>query len=471
MCWFHQPCYNKCTSKLFQEVKITGTNVDKHYKFMTETPVGRLVIKLGIPTTISMLVTNIYNMADTYFVGTLGTSASGAVGIVFGLMAIIQAVGFMFGHGAGSIISRRLGAKDSETANLVASASFFSAIIFGAVIGAAGIVFSDSFLRLLGSTETILPFAKDYAVWILMAAPLMTASFVLNNILRYEGKAALAMVGLTIGGGLNILGDWLLIDVFSFGIEGAGISTAVSQAISFTILLSMFLRGKTQSRISLRLFKKGLPHLKNIIFTGFPSLTRQGLSSIATMLLNNSAGLYGDAAVAGMTIVGRICFFIFAVGLGIGQGYQPVCSFNYGAKKYIRVKKGFIFTFVVGSALLTALAVAGLFVSDYLVGFFRDDPDVIAIGSFALKIQLCALVFQPLSICINMTLQSVGKNKAATFLSAVRSGVAFIPVIIILSKLIGLTGVQIAQPVADVLTFMVAVPFTVSFFKHLPKDE
>lgn len=452
-------------------MKNTETNADKHYKFMTETPVGKLVIKLGIPTTISMLVTNIYNMADTYFVGTLGTSASGAVGIVFGLMAIIQAVGFMFGHGAGSIISRKLGAKDTETANLVASTSFFSSIIFGALIGVAGILFSDSFLRLLGSTETILPYAKDYAFWILLAAPIMTASFVLNNILRYEGKAALAMIGLTIGGGLNIFGDWLLIDVFALGINGAGISTAVSQAVSFTILLSMFLRGKTQSKISLNMFKKGLPQIKGIVATGFPSLTRQGLSSIATMLLNNTAGFYGDAAVAGMTIVGRICFFIFAVGLGIGQGYQPVCSFNYGAKKYSRVKKGFSFTLFVGGALLACLALVGLFFSDHLVGFFRDDPEVIAVGSFALKVQLCALVFQPLSICINMTLQSVGKNKAATFLSAVRSGVAFIPVIIILSKLMGLTGVQISQPVADVLTFAIAVPFTVSFFKKLPKDE
>ena len=316
----------------------TNTNADKQYKLMTETPVGKLIVKLGIPTTVSMLVTNIYNMADTYFVGTLGTSASGAVGIVFGLMAIIQAVGFMFGHGAGSIISRKLGAKDNETANIVASTAFFFSIGSGVLISIFGIAFSKPFLRLLGSTETILPFAEDYAFWILLAAPVMTASFVLNNILRYEGKAALAMIGLTVGGGLNIFGDWLLIGVFDMGISGAGISTALSQTVSFLILLSMFLRGKTQSKFSFKSLKKGIPELKNIMYTGLPSLTRQGLSSVATMLLNNTAGLYGDAAVAGMTIVNRICFFIFAVGLGIGQGFQPVCAFNYGAKKYKRVK-------------------------------------------------------------------------------------------------------------------------------------
>ncbi len=448
----------------------TNTNADKQYELMTETPVGKLIIKLGIPTTVSMLVTNIYNMADTYFVGTLGTSASGAVGIVFGLMAIIQAVGFMFGHGAGSIISRKLGAKDNETANIVASTSFFFAIVSGALISVFGIIFSEPFLRLLGSTETILPFAKDYAFWILLAAPVMTASFVLNNILRYEGKAALAMIGLTVGGGLNIFGDWLLISVFNMGISGAGISTAVSQTVSFIILLSMFLRGKTQSKFSVKSLKKGVPELKNIMYTGLPSLTRQGLSSVATMLLNNTAGLYGDAAVAGMTIVNRICFFIFAVGLGIGQGFQPVCAFNYGAKKYKRVKKGFFFTWGVGELLLAILAVIGLIFSDSLVGFFRDDPEVIKVGSFALKMQLVALFFQPLSICTNMMLQSVGKNKHATFLSAIRSGVAFIPALLILSRFLGLTGVQIAQPVGDVITFFISIPFMVSFFKHLGKE-
>ncbi len=438
---------------------------------MTETPVSSLIIKLGIPTTVSMLVTNIYNMADTYFVGTLGTSASGAVGVVFGLMAIIQAFGFTFGHGAGSIISRRLGAKDKATADAVASVSFFCCLLCGLIITVAGLLFSTPFLKLLGSTDTILPFAKDYALWIFLAAPVTMTSFVLNNILRYEGKASLAMIGLTTGGILNIFGDWLLINVFDMGIAGAGISTAVSQCISFFILLSMFLRGKTQSQISLRKFKAGLPQIRNIIATGFPSLMRQGLSSVSTMLLNNLAGLYGDAAVAGMTIVNRICFFVFAVGLGIGQGYQPVCAFNYGAKKYRRVKKGFLFTLGIGELFLSILAVIGLLCSDFLVGIFRDDPQVVAVGSFALKAQLLALFFQPLSICSNMTFQSVGKNKPATFLSMLRSGLVFIPVILILSNQIGLTGIQIAQTVTDVITFFLSMPFIIYFFRHLPKTD
>lgn len=456
---------------VYAEVIITNKSNAEHYKQMTEMPVSKLIIKLGIPTTISMLVTNIYNMADTYFVGTLGTSASGAVGVVFGLMAIIQALGFTLGHGAGSIISRKLGAQETEDANLVASASFFTSLIVGALVTVSGVFLMNPLLKLLGSTETILPYAKDYALWILLAAPITMASFVLNNILRYEGKALLAMIGLTTGGILNIFGDYILIKFFHMGISGAGISTAVSQFISFFILLSMFLRKKTQSCLSLKCFITGIPHLKNIVYTGFPSLMRQGLSSISTMLLNNAAGLYGDAAVSAMTIVNKICFFIFAVGLGIGQGYQPVCSFNYGAKKYSRVRKGFFFTLFTGEALLSVLAIIGLLLSDGLVGIFRDDPAVIEIGSFALKAQLFALFFQPLSICANMTFQSIGKNKSATFLSALRSGLVFIPTLLILSNTIGLTGIQISQTVTDAVTFFVTLPFAVTFFKSLPKDN
>ena len=437
---------------------------------MTKTPIPKLILQLGIPTTISMLVTNIYNMADTYFVGTLGTSASGAVGVVFGLMSIIQALGFTLGHGAGSIISRKLGAKEYSVANLVASTSFFTSLIVGLFVTIVGIVFMNPLLRLLGSTDTILPFARNYAFFILLSAPIMMASFVLNNILRYEGKAALAMIGLTTGGLLNIFGDWLLINVFKMGITGAAIATAVSQLISFFILLSMFLLRKTQSTISIKDYPKSIKQLKDIIPTGFPSLMRQGLTSISTMLLNNSAAVYGDAAVAAMTIVNRICFFIFAVGLGLGQGYQPVCSFNYGAKKYSRVKKGFFFTLFTGEAMLSLLAIVGLFLSDGLVGLFRDDPAVIEIGSFALKIQLFALFFQPLSICCNMTFQSIGKNKAATFLSALRSGLVFIPLILILSCVLGLLGIQITQTATDAITFFITLPFAVSFFKNLPKD-
>lgn len=444
----------------------------EQYKKMTETPVSKLIIMLGIPTTISMLVTNIYNMADTYFVGTIGTSASGAVGIVFGLMAIIQAFGFMFGHGAGSIISRRLGAKDIESASRFASTSFVCAMLAGILIEVLGLVFINPLMILLGSTKTILPYARTYAVFILLAAPLMASSCVLNNILRYEGRAALAMIGLTAGGVLNIFGDWFLMTKCNLGVMGAGISTAISQTISFSILLSMFLGGKTQSKLSLRRITRELGDVLMICKTGLPSLMRQGLSSIATMFLNSYAGSYGgDAAVAAMAIVNRICFFFFSVGLGIGQGFQPVAAFNYGAKKYSRVRSGFFFTWVVGEVVLGCIAVTGMLFSSHLVKFFRDDPKVIEIGNFALAVQLAALFFLPLSVCANMMFQSIGKNGVATVLSALRSGLVFIPVIMLLSEVMGLTGVEISQPISDVLTFFISVPFLIRFFRELPKED
>lgn len=443
----------------------------QQYKKMTETPVPRLIITLGIPTTISMLVTNIYNMADTYFVGKIGTSASGAVGIVFGLMAIIQAFGFMFGHGAGSIISRRLGAKDVESASKFASTSFVSSLAVGAAITVLGFLFLNPLMRLLGSTDTILPYARTYASFILLAAPFMASSCVMNNILRYEGRAALAMVGLTSGGILNIFGDWLLMEGFGLGVMGAGLATAVSQIISFCILLFMFLSGKTESKFALKWVTKDIGDVVMICKTGLPSLMRQGLTSVSTMVLNGQAAIYGDAAVAAMSIVNRICSFIFSVALGIGQGFQPVSAFNYGAKKYGRVRQGFCFTLGLAEVLLGTIAVVGMIYSSHFVAFFRNDPKVITIGNFALSVQLAALFFQPLTVCSNMLFQSVGKNGKATFLAMLRSGLCFIPVIALLSKVLGLTGVEISQTVADVLAFFISLPFTLRFLGELKREE
>ena len=418
---------------------------ENQYDKMTKSPVAPLVVKLGVPTTISMLVTNIYNMVDTMFVGKLGTSASGAVGIVFGFMAILQAFGFMYGQGAGSIISRRLGQKDNETSTRIASTSFFMAIVTGIIICILGFIFNDKLIYLMGSTDTILPYAKDYIKYILLAAPFMTSTFVMNNILRFEGKASLAMIGLMAGAILNIAADPLFMFVFDMGIAGAGLSTALSQLVSFGILLFMFLSGRSQSKLSIFKITRKFGDVAEIIATGFPSLVRQGLQSIATMALNRQAKIYGDAAVSAMSIVSRISMFIFAVGLGIGQGFQPVCGFNYGAGKYSRVKKAFRFTLIVS--------------------------EVIAFGTPALQYQCYALFLQPLIVLSNMTLQSTGKKGMATILSMLRSGIFFIPLIYILSATLGALGIQLSQPISDVLSFFVAAPVIIHFLNKLPQDK
>ncbi|MCM1287616.1 MAG: MATE family efflux transporter [Clostridium sp.] len=452
-----------------------GTHQDAagtaNYEKMVNTPVARLVTRLAIPTIISMMVTTIYSMADTYFVGKLGNSASGAVGVVFGLMAINQAVGFMFGHGAGSIVARRLGERDPENATKYTSVSFFASLLAGVCVTAFGLIFITPLMKLLGSTETILPYAKDYGRFILMAAPVSMGSFVLNNILRYEGKAYLSMIGLTIGGIINIALDPVCIFIFDLGIAGAGISTALSQCVSFLILLSMFLRGKTQSKISLTTACANVGMVILVMQTGFPSFLRQGLTSVSTMILNSMAGNYGDEAVAAMSIVNRICFFIFAVGLGIGQGFQPVAAFNYGAKRFERVRKAFYFTWAAGEVLLGILAIIGIILSGNLVGIFRDDKSVIEIGTVALRYQLLALFVQPFSICTSMLFQSVGENKKAAFVSLLRSGACFIPLLLLFSNLFGLFGIQIAQPAADLLTFLLTLPIGVSYMIKLKRLE
>lgn len=444
---------------------------DSQYDMMTKQPVESLILKLGLPTTISMLVTSIYNMADSYFVGQINTSASGATGIVLGLMAILQAIGFMFGHGAGSIISRKLGAKDIESARKFSATSFYLALIAGIIILILAMTFLIPLMMLLGSTDTILPYAKTYATCILFAAPALVSSCVMNNILRYEGRAFFAMIGLTSGGIINIFLDALFMQYMGMGILGAGLATAISQYISWSILLSMFIRKKTQSSFALSYVRFDLETVSDIVTTGLPSLARQGLASISTMLLNNTAGYYGDAAIAAMSIVNRISMFIFSVALGIGQGFQPVAGFNFGAGRYSRVKKGFFFTLTFGSILLGIAAITVFMNAGEFIRVFRDDPRVIEIGITAMHAQCISLFFVPFQVCNNMMFQSIGYKFNATLLSTLRNGVCFIPALLILSYILGLFGIQIAQAVADITTFFICIPFTVSFFLKLPEDK
>ena len=443
---------------------------DAQYKKMTETPVAALVVTLGIPTTISMLVTNIYNMADTAFVGTLGTSASGAIGVVFGYMTILQAVGFMFGQGSGTQIARLLGQRDQDAASRIASTGFFSALVVGLLVALGSFAALDPLLRLMGSSETILPFAREYCIYILLGAPFIVGSFVLNNILRYEGLAMKAMIGLVAGAVLNIAGDALLIFVFHMGTAGAGLSTAVSQIVSFFILLHMFLRGVTQSKLSLRFVSHDFRDLLRILAMGFPSLLRQAMGSLGTILLNRCAREYSDAAVAAMAIVGRVSMFVFAVGLGLGQGYQPVCSFNYGAGKYRRVQQAFRATLIMTMATLAVFSLVIYNAAPSLVRFFRDDEAVIAIGVQALRYSCFVMALLPLSVLTNMTLQSCGKALPASFLALLRSGIFFIPLLLWLNASRGILGIQISQPIADVLTSLTSIPFVLHFFRSLPNE-
>jgi len=442
----------------------------QQYKKMTETPIPKLILGLAAPTILSMLITSIYNLADTFFVGQISTSASGAVGVVSSLMAIIQALGFTLGHGSGTIISRSLGSRNTKAATRFAT-SFFTALAVGVVLAIIGLATLPGFMLLLGSTETILPHACAYARPILIAAPLMISSLVMNNILRYEGKANFAMIGLVTGGVLNILLDPVFMFVLGLGTAGAGIATALSQTVSFFILLSMFLRGKTVSQFRLHSVTREAREFGMILIGGAPSFGRQGLNSIGGMLLNIAARSYGDAAVAGMSIVSRIFMFIISVAIGVGQGLQPVAAFNYGARKFRRVRQAAIFTMGAAFCMLVVLVALCWVDSDALIRLFRDDPDVTAVALPAFRFQCLAILLQPVMVVANMLFQSVGKAGRATFLACCRQGVFFIPLILILPRTLGLVGVETCQPIADVFTFIVSLPFLLAFLNQLSRMD
>jgi putative MATE family efflux protein len=454
------------------------TKSELQFKKMTETPVWKLVITLGIPTTISMLITNIYNMADTYFVSTLGKAAGGAPGIVFSIMAILQAFGFMFGHGAGSHVSRLLGAKDEERAGKFASTSLLLSTSSGIIIMVLGLAFLNPLMIFLGSNDEILPHAVNYAKYIFIGAPALTASCVFNNVLRYEGKATFAMVGLTSGGILNILLDYIFVMQIGMGTTGAGLATAISQYVSLVILAVPFFTGRTQSKIK---YSKGFISLKivwDIVTTGFPSLIRQGLGSISTAMLNIQARAFGTAAIAAMGYVSKTVQFIFCVGLGIGQGFQPVAAFNYGAKKYSRVKKGSYVTMALGLAFIGLLSVICFIFSPQIIQFFNSEKDmqITEIGAQALRFSCAVLWVLPFTVVGNMMFQSIGKRIPAILLSALQNGIAFIPMIYLLPALCenfygnGMLGIELAQPAAYVITAAITLPVTVAFLSKLPAD-
>lgn len=439
---------------------------DEQYIKMTQTPVQRLILTLAVPTIISMLITSIYNMADTYFVSKLGTSAAGAIGIVLSLMAIIQAIGFMIGMGSSSHISIFLGEEENEKADEFASSAVIMSFLLGSILAGICFCYDESLMKFLGATDTILPYAIEYGRYILATAPFMCVTFVLDNLLRAEGKSKLAMIGIAIGGITNVILDPVLIFGMRMGMKGAGISTAISQAISFGVLMYWFLARKTTLNLLItKIAKRPGTYLKTLK-NGLSSFARQGLASAATVLLNVAAARYGDSAVAGMSIVGRVFMFIFSIIIGFVQGYNPVAGYNYGADNMRRVRKAFVFTLTAGTVLMTILGVAVyIYAGDILNWFIGQDLQAVEIGTKALQYQCFALPLISITVLCNMTYQAMGKPFSAVFLASCRQGIFFIPAIYMLPYMFGIRGVEVAQPLADIVTAVCCIPFMIHFFK------
>lgn len=437
------------------------------YHEMLETPIEPLICKMAVPTIISMLITSFYNIADTFFVGRIGTSATAAVGVVFPLMAVIQAVGFFFGQGSGNYISRALGAKHEEDALRMASTGFFSALGAGFVIMVLGLLFQSQLCRILGATDTILPYADAYLDYILLGAPYMTAALVLNNQLRLQGNAVYAMAGLVSGAFLNIALDPLFIFVFDMGVGGAALATILSQLVSFCLLL-LGVQRSGGVPIHPKYFSPSLARYRSVLGGGLPSLCRQGLSSISIICLNLAAGPFGDAAIAAMSVVSRVGQFASSALIGFGQGFQPVCGFNYGAKRYDRVMRAFWFCVRVSTVVLAALAILGAIFAPQVIALFRaDDTNVIRIGSQALRLQCLSFPLLGWVILCNMLLQNIAKTIRASTLSMARQGLFFLPAVFLLPPIIGVLGVQLCQPISDLCSFILAIPLTVPVLREM----
>lgn len=445
---------------------------NREFKRMTEAAVFPLVLKLSVPTAFSMLITSIYNMADTYFVSSLGNSATSAVGIVYSIQSIIQAIGYGFGMGAQSLISRRLGEKKKEEAEMYATSGFLAAIIMGFIVMALGFIDLPFVMRLFGSTETALPYACSYGKWILISAPIFCSSFVLNNVLRAQGKASLSMIGLCSGGILNIGLDVLFIYVLDMNVEGAALATGISQLVSFGILLIFFITGKSDLAIVPNRTSRHIKDYFNIFRVGLPTVFRQSLGSVATTLLNHAVKPYGDAAVAAISISNKIYMMLRSMLIGVGQGFQPVAGFNYGAKNFDRVKKAFNVATFIGIVYGVTAAAILFFFSGNIIGIFRaDDAEVIEIGSKMLRFLCVPLIVLGYSTFVNQLYQSLGYVTAATVLASCRQGIFFIPIILILPSVLGLTGIQSAQAISDTLTFFVSIPFHIWMIRHLTQME
>lgn len=436
------------------------------YTFLTQAPVHRVIGAMAIPTIISMLLTSMYNLVDTFFVGKINTQSTAAVGVVFSVMFFIQAFSFFFGNGSGNYISRQLGAQNTKDAEVMASTGLFYTLVFSLIVMLLGWIFLEPISILLGSTPTILPYTRQYLGISLLGTPFIMGTFCINNQMRFQGFTKYSVYGAISGSIINCLLDPVFIFGFSMGVSGAAVASVIGQISGFVIMLIMSQKEGVIHYTHRRISFEGR-FVKEIIAGGTPSISRQGLASVSTIALNSVAGNYGDAAIAAMSIVTRISMFIFSVIVGLGQGFQPMCGFCYGAKLYERVKEGFWFSTKIGTFFLLFWSVILIIFSGEVVSLFRDDPQVIAIGIPALRYQMIIFPACSFMMMANMMMQTCRKTIRANILAASRQGLFFIPLIFVLPYFYGLFGVEICQAVSDIISLIVTIPIVWSAFKEM----
>lgn len=435
---------------------------DQKTKRLAEKNIPELLTEMSVPAIIGMLVSAVYNIVDTIFVGRLGTEAIGAVTVAFPLFMIISAIGLAFGIGSASFISRLLGEDNHKKAGEVAVTSVITTFVLGVIMAAAGLYFLRPMLRLFGATESIMPYAYNYTALIIMGSIFTMSNMNMNNMVRAEGSAKMSMIALSTGALLNIILDPILIFYFNLGIDGAAAATVFSQAVSTALLLYFYKSGSSVVRLKLRSFRPSLSIYTEIFKIGLPTLVRQLLSSAAMTVLNNYAAGFNDVAVASVGIINRVFSFGFFVVAGFTQGFQPVAGFSYGAKNFKRLKESIKVTFKRTSFFGFLLAFVFYFFSREVIMVFSSDPAVIETAGFGLKVYSLIMPLIGFSLTTNTLFQAIGHGRPALILSLSRQGLFFIPALMILSNLFGLQGIFMAQTTADFLTFILTV---ILFFK------
>ncbi len=441
---------------------------DARKNMMLEQPISKIIPKMAIPTIVAFLINSLYSLADTFFVSSLGTNATAAVSVNSSLDQIIMMAGSMLAIGANSYIARLLGAKREEEANKVLSVAFFIALAFGTILAVFGCIFMTPMVRLLGATETCLQYSIDYATYVLLVAPFMATSFVMNQCLRAEGSAVLSMIGMGFGSILNCVLDPIFIFTLDLGVAGASIATAISKLVSFAILIFPYITKRSVLRISLKYFQPSREILTQIVKIGSSSMFRSGLAVIAAIVLNNIAGSISDAVLAGIGVTNKIMMFPFSVILGFGSGFQPVTGFNWGAKRYDRVLESYRFSSRMALIISAAMAlVLGLFANQIILVFADADAEMQAIGALSIRLQCLALPIHAWVAVVNMFCNGLGKAKGALLLATARQGSCFLPIVYPLAWLFEANGVAAVQAVADVFTLFLAVPLIRKVLKEV----
>ena len=449
---------------------------------MLNDPIAKVIPRMAVPTIVAFLINSIYSLADTYFVSGIGTDATAAVSVNASLDQLIMMCGSLLAVGANSYIARLLGKGEDEKASRVLSTAFFLALFLGAALMAAGIAWMEPMVRLLGATPTCERYSVDYATYVLLAAPFMATSFVLNQCLRSEGSAALSMIGMGFGGVLNCVLDPIFIlekgellfgtfaMPFGFGMDvaGASLATAISKVVSFAILIYPYVVRKSLLRLSVRKFRPTLQIMKEIVSVGASSMFRSGLAVVAAIMLNDMAGNISDSVLAGIGVSTKIMMFPFSIILGFGTGFQPVAGFNWGAERYDRVKGSYRFSAVVAIVGASAMAAVLVIFADPIIRLFGEgDGQMRRIGAICIICQSIALPIHAWVAVINMYCNGLGNAAGAFILATARQGTCFIPMLFLLERLFGTYGLVSVQAVADVLTLIPAIPIAVYMSKKV----